>query len=94
VLQCFHFWFYIDGFLDGAKNESLKVVQVTDKNISVVADIELWSQQSATLGWTEGQVEVRAVLDGSHYLPWRMFMLGLKPGDMTAYVAVDDFRYF
>ena len=29
ALQCFHFWFYLDGFLDGAKNESLAVAQVT-----------------------------------------------------------------
>ena len=28
ALQCFHFWFYLDGFLDGAKNESLAVAQV------------------------------------------------------------------
>ena len=28
ALQCFHFWFYLDGFLDGAKNESLAIARV------------------------------------------------------------------
>ena len=31
ALQCFHFWFYLDGFLDGLKNESLAVAQVIEE---------------------------------------------------------------
>ena len=50
VLQCFHFWFYIDGFMDGAKNESLKVVQQSTGDIT---ETELWNWQSGTLEWTE-----------------------------------------
>ena len=50
VLQCFHFWFFIDGFFDGVKNESLKVVQ---QSAGDVPENELWNWPSATLEWSE-----------------------------------------
>jgi hypothetical protein len=104
VLQCFHFWFYIDGFMDGAKNESLKVVQESTGDIP---DRKLWNHQSATLQWTEvsrprlevnaaiskGQMEVRAVEHSGAYTGWKVHLLGTKPGDMTAFLAVDDFTF-
>ena len=58
VLQCFHFWFFIDGFMDGAKNESLKVVQQSTADIP---EKELWNWQSGTLEWTE--VCIRMISD-------------------------------
>ena len=53
VLQCFHFWFFIDGFFDGVKNESLKVVQ---QSAGDVPENELWNWPSATLEWSEVHV--------------------------------------
>ena len=58
VLQCFHFWFFIDGFMDGAKNESLKVVQQSNGDIP---EKELWNWQSGTLEWKE--VCIRIISD-------------------------------
>ena len=51
ALQCFNFWFYIDGFFGGTKNETLLVIQ--ESSLESVPDMELWRQQNATSGWTE-----------------------------------------
>ena len=106
ALQCFHFWFNIDGFFDGSKNESLSVVQ---QSTGEVADNLLWFQGTSTMEWTEvgdkygnsffpifllqGQVEVRGELgaDGT-YTGWKVRVLATKPGEISAWLAVDDFR--
>ena len=62
ALQCFHFWFQIDGFFDGAKNESLAVAQISEGD--GVPDKELWLQQSATLDWTEVRGIIRMLPPG------------------------------
>ena len=59
VLQCFHFWFFIDGFFDGVKNESLKVVQ---QSAGDVPENELWNWPSATLEWSEVLLHFKAHL--------------------------------
>ena len=59
VLQCFHFWFQIDGFLDGSKNESVKVVQ---QSVGEAPENLLWSLMSSTTDrgrW----IEVRKNID-------------------------------
>ena len=38
-------------------------------------------------------MEVRAVRDGEEYLGWKVHLLGTKPGDITAFLAVDDFVF-
>ena len=58
VLQCFHFWFFINGFMDGAKNESLKVVQQSTGDLP---EKELWNWQSGTLEWTEVCIRMKTV---------------------------------
>ena len=37
-------------------------------------------------------MEVRAVFQDDQYIGWKVHMLGTKPGDLTAFIAVDDFR--
>lgn len=75
IIQCFHFWFYIDGFLDGTKNESMTVFQQFDGPVSAG---QVWSQRSATLEWSEvwgaeGEVETSGVCYRDR---WRCEVLG------------------
>ena len=58
VLQCFHFWFQIDGFLDGSKNESVKVVQ---QSVGEAPENLLWSLMSSTTD-SGRWIEVRKTL--------------------------------
>ena len=37
-------------------------------------------------------MEVRAVFQEEQYIGWKVHMLGTKPGDISAFIAVDDFR--
>jgi len=91
IVECFHFWFYIDGSFDGAKNESLLVVlRFSSVNLN---DSLVWSYRKATSGWTEGQVELRSVLVEEKYVSWKINVVATKPGDMKAFVAVDDFAF-
>ena len=40
-------------------------------------------------------MEIRgALLENGSFVGWRMIMQAKKPGNMTAFIAVDDFRYF
>ena len=56
-------------------------------------DSLLWSYSKATPGWTEGQVELRSVMVEEKYLNYRINVMAVKPGDMTAFIAVDDFAF-
>ena len=38
-------------------------------------------------------MEVRAARHDEEYVGWKVHMLGTKPGDMTAFIAVDDFEF-
>ena len=40
----------------------------------------------------QGQVEIRGARQGEEYVGWQMFLRGQKPADITAFIAVDDFR--
>ena len=40
----------------------------------------------------QGQVEIRGSRQGEEYVGWQMFLRGQKPADITAFIAVDDFR--
>lgn len=60
MLQCFSFWFYIDGFMDGVRNESVKVVQQIDSE--KYPDVRLWNWVSPTLEWTKVGQEVLHLL--------------------------------
>ena len=53
----------------------------------------MWSYRKATPGWTEGQVELRSVLVEEKYVNWKINVVATKPGNMTAFVAVDDFAF-
>ena len=53
----------------------------------------MWSFSSATPEWTEGQVELRTVKVEEKYANWKINMKAFKPGDMAAFVAVDDFAF-
>ena len=74
VLQCFHFWFFIDGFFDGVKNESLKVVQ---QSAGDVPENELWNWPSATLEWSEVLLHFEVQLSPIFYcrVKWRFEQL-------------------
>ena len=74
---------------DGAKNESLLVMlRFGSENHN---DSLVWSYNKATPGWTEGQVELRSVMENEKYLNWKIKVDAVKPGDLTAFIAVDDF---
>ena len=53
----------------------------------------MWSYGKATAAWTEGQVHIRSVMVDEKYVDWRINVLATKPGDMTAFIAVDDFAF-
>ena len=74
---------------DGAKNESLLVMlRFGSENHN---DSLVWSYNKATPGWTEGQVELRSVMENEKFLNWKIKVDAVKPGDLTAFIAVDDF---
>ena len=77
VLQCFHFWFQIDGFLDGSKNESIKVVQ---QSVGEAPENLLWSLMSSTTDsgrWMEVRKKVGVVI-------FPAFVLGPDGGAWSA----------
>ena len=53
----------------------------------------VWSYGKATLEWTEGQVELRSIMVEEKYVNWKINVVAIKPGDMAAFVAVDDFAF-
>ena len=61
----------------------------TDKlNNSIV-----WEFNQPTPEWTEGQVELRSEMVEDKYVDWQITVMGIKPGDMKAFIAVDDFAF-
>ena len=61
----------------------------TDKlNNSVV-----WEYNQPTPEWTEGQVELRSEMVDDKYVDWQITVMGVKPGNMKAFIAVDDFGF-
>ena len=91
AIECFHFWFFIDGFLDGAKNENLLVsVSYASQQLN---DTIPWLYSKGTPEWTEGQVEIRSFMVEEKYSNWQLTIMGTKPGDMPAWIAIDDFAF-
>ena len=76
---------------DGAKNESLQVVMKFDNPDH--NDTLVWLYSSGTAAWSEGQVELRTVMEQENYLNYKISVMAVKPGDMTAFIAVDDFAF-
>ena len=76
---------------DGNRNETLLVSlgYISDKlNDSIV-----WEFKKPTPEWTEGQVELRSEMEDDKYVDWQITVMGVKPGDMEAFIAVDDFGF-
>lgn len=76
---------------DGNRNETLFVsldFQTDKLNNSVV-----WEFTRPTPEWTKGQVELRSEMVEDKYVDWQITVMGIKPGDMKAFIAVDDFGF-
>ena len=57
-------------------------------------DSLVWKYESATPEWwTEGQVELRSVMVEEKWVNWKINVMAVKPGDMSAFIAVDDFAF-
>ena len=56
-------------------------------------DSIVWEVMKPTPEWTEGQVELRSEMVDDKYVDWQITVLGAKPGDMEAFIAVDDFAF-
>ena len=60
-----------------------------------VNDSVVWEYNKATPGWTEGQIHIRSFLDEHEekYLDWNITIMGIKPGNLEAFIAIDDFAF-
>ena len=58
-------------------------------------DSVVWEYNKATPGWTEGQIHIRSFLDEHEekYLDWNITIMAIKPGNLEAFIAVDDFAF-
>ena len=56
-------------------------------------DITPWMYSTETPEWTEGQVHVRSEMAEDKYANWMITIMGVKPGEMEAFIAVDDFAF-
>ena len=54
-------------------------------------DLTPWVYNKATPGWTEGQLHVRSMMVDEKYSNYGLTIMAVKPGDMQAFIAVDDF---
>lgn len=89
-LECFNFWFYLDGFFDGNKNESLSVLMEFHNQSELSW---AWRYELPTNGWAEGQIELRTKEQEGEYTDWRIFVIAIKAGDTQGFVAIDDFTF-
>ena len=56
-------------------------------------DSLVWSYGKATPEWNEGQIELRSIMVEEKYVNWKINVMAVKPGDVAAFVAVDDFAF-
>ena len=62
-------------------------------NSDKLNDSIVWEFNKPTAEWTEGQVEIRSEMVDEKYVDWQILVMGIKPGDMEAFIAVDDFGF-
>ena len=56
-------------------------------------DTVVWFYNKATPEWTEGQIHIRSHMVEEKYADWNITIMGVKPGDMAAFIAIDDFAF-
>ena len=53
----------------------------------------VWQYHKPTSEWTEGQIQLKALSVEERHVNWKVNMLAAKPGNMQAFIAVDDFSF-
>ena len=76
---------------DGAKNESL-LVSLGYSSDQLNNSIP-WMYSTETPEWTQGQIELRSEMVEDKYVNWMITIMGVKPGNLEAFIAVDDFAF-